>query len=121
MPDTSCESPIELLYLLDCPNHASFLPHLRQLLRDQGINDPVRLIEITGDDEAQRQRFLGSPTLRINGADVDPSAVGRTDYGMQCRIYLTEDGAQGIPPDSWVLRALGGGATPGRPHGPDSG
>ncbi|HEY2192104.1 MAG TPA: hypothetical protein VGH76_07355 [Actinomycetospora sp.] len=121
MPARSCDPSVELLYFSGCPNHQAFLPHLRQLIREHGVNAPVRLVEITGDDQAQHQRFLGSPSLRINGIDVDPCATGRTDYGMQCRLYFTDNGARGVPPDSWILRALDGGANSERSGGANSG
>lgn len=97
---------IELLYFAGCPNHDTFLPHLRELLRDLGEDRPVQLVEITDDRSAQQHRFLGSPTLRIDGRDVEPHADQRTNYGMQCRIYLTPNGRAGAPPDAWIVSAL---------------
>lgn len=55
---------------------------------------------------ARRERFLGSPTLRIDGRDVDPDAADRHDYGLRCRLYPTGDGLQRIPPDAWITNAL---------------
>ena len=119
-PDPSAESRrIELLYFQGCPNHEAFLPHLRRLLHEHGVRDAVRLIEISGEEEARTQRFLGSPSLRIDDHDVDPDARGRSDYGMQCRLYLTENGVRGTPPDSWILRAITGEA-PGPRGGAES-
>ena len=60
------------------------------------------------DAAAQSERFLGSPTLRVNGVDVDPGAGARTDYGFKCRLYPTGKGLRGAPPDEWVLNALQG-------------
>lgn len=94
---------IELLFFSGCPNHEVFLPHLRALLDRNGIQDTVQLIEVTTEDAARTHRFLGSPSLRIDGKDVDPDAATRNDYGLQCRIYRTPDGPRGTPPDQWVL------------------
>lgn len=100
------ESPtIELLYFTGCPNHTAFLPHLQQLLDSNDVNSPVQLIEVS-DDEAHRLRFLGSPSLRINGHDIEPEAEDRSTYGLQCRVYSTPDGPVGAPADSWILAAL---------------
>jgi hypothetical protein len=50
---------------------------------------------------------LGSPTVRVEGEDVDPGAVARADYGLKCRrLYSTGEGLHGVPPDDWVLRAF---------------
>src|SRR4051812_33518830 len=50
--------------------------------------------------------LLGSPTLRVDGVDTEPGARDRTDYGVKCRLYRTEEGLRGAPPDAWVLDAL---------------
>lgn len=103
---------IELLYFAGCPNHDTFLPHLRELLRRLGEHRPVQLIDVTDDRSAQQHRFLGSPTLRIDGHDVEPDADQRTNYGMQCRIYYTVNGPAGAPPDAWIVSALNGTEAP---------
>jgi len=97
---------VELLYFDGCPNHDAFLPHLRQLLTENEINAPVTLIRVDNDDDARTQRFLGSPTLRVNGLDVEPGALDRESYALQCRRYATPHGTTGTPPDQWILDAL---------------
>ena len=103
---------IELLYFDGCPGHEAFLPRLRALLDQAGVRAPVELRRVESDDAARRERFLGSPTLRIDGADIDPGAGDRRDYGLKCRLYPTADGLAGTPPEPWVLDALR--ARPGR-------
>ena len=98
---------VELLYFDDCPNYETLLPHLRQLLRAAGTDDEVQLRRIADDEAAQRERFAGSPTVRIDGQDVEPGASDRCDFGMTCRLYTTGDGLRGTPPDEWILNALG--------------
>ncbi len=97
---------VELLYFDGCPSHDAFLPHLRALLADHAVAVPITLTRIDSDEDAQRHRFLGSPTLRVNGRDVDPTAAGRTTYGLQCRLYATDQGRTGTPPDAWILDAV---------------
>ena len=57
---------------------------------------------------AREERFLGSPTLRVDGVDVEPGARDRRDYGLKCRLYRTADGLLDAPPDEWVRDALCG-------------
>ena len=99
---------IELLYFQGCPNHETFLPHLKSLLGSLGIDLPVTLVPVEGHEEALRMKFLGSPTLRVNGRDVDPSVGGENPdrYALQCRVYPTPAGMRGTPPDRWILDAL---------------
>jgi Alkylmercury lyase len=107
---TAPEMSIELLYFDGCPNHEAFLPHLRDLLRRVGVMDEVRLVHVGSLEEAERERFLGSPTLRIDGRDIDPTAASRDDFGFKCRLYRTDSGTRGTPPDEWILDALAGGS-----------
>lgn len=109
---------IEVLYLDDCPHHEAFLPHLNDLLAEHCITAPITLIRINNDEEARAHRFLGSPTVRIDGHDVEPAAAQRQlrsaedangsggSYGMQCRLYPTREGTTGAPRDEWIIDAL---------------
>lgn len=97
---------VEMLHTEGCPNAADYLPRLRQLVARTGVSEPVRVRVVPGHDEAQRERFLGSPTVRVNGRDVDPAADERRDYGLSCRLYAGPDGLRGTPPDEWVLAML---------------
>lgn len=97
---------IELLYFDGCPNHETFLPHLRALLDSAGVTADLQLRRVESPEAAQRERFLGSPTLRVDGRDVDPGAGERKDFGLKCRLYPRDQGLSGVPPDDWVLAAL---------------
>ena len=97
---------VEMLHTRDCPNAVEFLPRLRTLVADAGVIEPVRVRRIDDAEQAQRERFLGSPTVRVNGRDVDPGADRREDYGLSCRLYAGPDGLLGTPPDECILTAL---------------
>ncbi|HEX2104789.1 MAG TPA: hypothetical protein VHF51_14125 [Solirubrobacteraceae bacterium] len=96
---------IELLFFHGCPGHERLLPGLRELAAQRGAELVLCTVETPAD--AERERFLGSPTVRVNGRDVDPGADERTDYGLKCRIYRSTDGGQSpVPPESWIRAAL---------------
>jgi hypothetical protein len=97
---------IELLHFQGCPSHEAFLPRLRELLAQAGVEGSIEQRQVQSDADAQRERFLGSPTLRVDGVDVDPGAADRTDYGLKCRLYPFAGHVRGAPPDEWVLAAL---------------
>jgi hypothetical protein len=97
---------IELLYFDGCPNHEALLPRLREIVGDLGVAAEVDLRRIGGDDAAQRERFLGSPTVRVDGHDVEPGAERRVDFGMKCRLYRAATGLSGQPADEWLVTAL---------------
>lgn len=97
---------VELLYFEGCPSHAELLPRLRELLAAEGIEEEVELRRVETPEAAARERFLGSPTVRIDGEDIDPTAKDRCDYGMECRLYPTSGGFVRTPPEEWVRAAL---------------
>jgi hypothetical protein len=97
---------VEILYFEGCPNHEPAVELVKRIDGELGTCAEVRLVEVPDEDAATRQRFLGSPTVRIDGVDVDPSAVQRTDFGLSCRIFKTEAGPSGKPAERWVREAL---------------
>lgn len=97
---------VEILYFDGCPNHEALLPHLRELLESDGAAAAIELVRVQDAEAAERERFLGSPTVRIDGQDVEPGADERTDFGLKCRLFATPAGMRGVPADEWVLTAL---------------
>jgi hypothetical protein len=79
---------IEVLYFDGCPNHEALLPRLGELLDQVQVASPVELVDVPDDAAAQRERFLGSPTLRVDGRDVEPGAELRTDFGLKCAASI---------------------------------
>src|SRR5271155_2478555 len=82
---------IEFLYLDDCPSHPEALALLRDVLAERGVDRPIEVREVRSDDEALELRFPGSPTIRIDGRDVDPAGAGGRP-ALSCRIYRLPGG-----------------------------
>ena len=59
--------------------------------------ESVVITEITSDEQAADLGFPGSPTIRVNGADVQEPLEDAT--GLSCRIYRTRDGRVSPLPD----------------------
>ncbi|MBM7494039.1 hypothetical protein JOD64_005261 [Micromonospora luteifusca] len=97
---------IEILYFDGCPNHEGLEARLRSLLAAVGIEETIIQRRIESEEETRAEQFLGSPTIRINGKDVDPDAASRDAYGLTCRVYVTNAGLHGTPPDKWIIGAL---------------
>jgi hypothetical protein len=79
---------IELLYSDGCPHYQPFADHLEELVRNGTLPGEIQHIRIETQEQAEERRFLGSPTLRVNGEDVDARARARTDFGLQCRVRV---------------------------------
>lgn len=87
---------IEFLYFEGCPHHEKAFVLLQEVLRDSSIDASIERIEIRNDKDAVRQEFIGSPTIRIDGMDVDP-VRGNVTYAKTCRVYSVEGKLSGIP------------------------
>jgi hypothetical protein len=97
---------VELLYFDGCPSYERLRPRLDQLLGEAGVREALELRRVESPEAAEAERFLGSPTVRVDGNDIDPGASERTDYGLKCRLYRSEQGASGVPPEAWIRSAL---------------
>jgi hypothetical protein len=73
---------------------------------DLGLECDVRLVNVPDNEAAQKLHFLGSPTILVNGADIEPGAGGRRQYGLACRVYRTAAGTSGQPDPAWLHAAL---------------
>jgi hypothetical protein len=94
---------VELLWWDGCPSHPEALAALERILREEGIEAEVARVEIESDEQAQEERFPGSPTIRIDGEDIVPPGEG-DPFSLTCRVYRTRDGRISPLPDPEDLR-----------------
>lgn len=97
---------VELLWFDGCPNHAATRRVVEQVLASRGL-DPAMLESIRVDAlSVDRVKFPGSPTIRVNGEDVEPHFRDPGSYSLSCRVYPTAQGLRGRPEIAWVERAI---------------
>ncbi len=77
---------IEVLYFAGCPNHEPTLDLAREVLGELGLEAEVREVAVETLADAEAQRFVGSPSVRVNGKDIEPEAEGRTGFALSCRM-----------------------------------
>jgi hypothetical protein len=95
---------IELLYWEGCPSCTEAKSLVEQILRELGRDDEIVMTEVTSDEEAERLQFPGSPTIRVDGRDIDPLGKdGRPS--LTCRIYHLPDGRVSPIPSREQLEA----------------
>jgi hypothetical protein len=97
---------VEILYFEGCPNYGSAHVLVERLASALRVEPEIELVEVADPEAAVALRFLGSPTVRVNGVDVEPGAEERCDFALACRIYRSEGGASEQPEESWVRDAL---------------
>ncbi len=93
---------IEVLYFEGCPNLEPTLSLTNEVLSQLGLSADVQEVEVRTPEDAVRLRFLGSPSVRVDGKDIEPGAKSRNEYALSCRIY----GDCGLPPKKLLVAAL---------------
>ena len=89
-----------------CPSYKIALDHLKQALRLENLSDEVEMISIADVNEAQAARLIGSPTIRIDGIDIEGAKAEAGAYGFGCRVYRDGDQAAGWPSVRQLRSAL---------------
>ncbi len=97
---------VEVLYFDGCPNHEPALALVERIDGELGTRAECQMVNVPDQETAARLRFLGSPTIRVDGVDVDPHSEERSDYALSCRVFRTERGTAGQPDDRWIRDAL---------------
>lgn len=100
---------IQLLHTLDCHAWRDALVVLEEALKEaqEEIKFEVTLVE--NNEQAQRFKFLGSPTILVDGQDVDPMAKKATNFAVvACRPYFYKNKTYDYPPREMILEALNG-------------
>jgi hypothetical protein len=97
---------VEILCFEGCPNYEAVRVMVDRVAATLGLQPTIDLVEITDVEGAARLRFLGSPTVRVEGRDVEPGAGARREFALSCRVYRTEGGIAGRPDEAWIRDAL---------------
>ena len=106
MTESKTRPQIEILTFDGCPNRGPAIEFVSRVTRERGVEASVHVIDVPDAEAARRTRFLGSPTIRVDGHDIEPGADARTDYVLSCRVFRTENGLSGQPDERWLPDAL---------------
>ena len=97
---------VELLWFFDCPNRAAAREMLEDVIGGVAPGTPISDVDATDPSVAAQVHFPGSPTIRIDGRDIDPSYVDSGEYTPRCRLYRTGEGLRSLPERRWIEEAL---------------
>ena len=64
----------------DCGSDA--ITRMKQVASRLGLDITIEEIIVENEEQAKALHWPGSPTVRIKGVDIDPSARGKTSYAM---------------------------------------
>jgi hypothetical protein len=92
---------IEVLYFEGCPNYLPTVDRLRTVLRQEGVQTEVFEVEVKDESAAKALKFFGSPTIRVNGLDIEADLHDVKETGFACRRY-----SGGVPSEEMIRAAL---------------
>jgi hypothetical protein len=92
---------IEILFIPGCPNYSPSLDRVRKVLREEGVLAELSKLEVSDEAGAKALNFIGSPTIRVNGLDIEVESRTINEPAFACRRY-----AGGAPSESMIRSAL---------------
>jgi hypothetical protein len=111
---------IEILARGDCDGRGMAIATVERVVEETGVPAEVSVIDVETLAQAKKLGFVGSPTVRVGGRDVDRNPVGQSVVSLDDRVYRTERGLAGWPDADWVREAIlleVSGATSNGDHG----
>jgi hypothetical protein len=102
---------VEVLGIEDCPYTDLTAQLVEEIAGRLEVDIASRQTIVATPSAATRLRFLGSPTVRVNGVDVEPGAGVRCDYALGCRLYRTASGTARMPAAEWIGAAFAAAAS----------
>ncbi len=95
---------IDFLYWEECPSHEEALDRLRSGLAEAGMRDEITVTHVATEAQARALAFPGSPTIRLDGRDIQPETAAEGAGRLTCRLYLLEDGRPSPLPSREMIR-----------------
>jgi hypothetical protein len=92
---------IEILYVAGCPNYRPAVERVQKVLVSESLRADIEGILVSSEVAAKALEFPGSPTIRVNGTDVEPNHKNAT--GLACRLYAN---GGGVPSEEMIRIAL---------------
>jgi len=96
---------VEVLYFEGCPNHVPAVEMVHRVLAREEIEAQIVSLDVPDVETATRLRFLGSPSIRVNGVDIEPARQDDSPF-FGCRTYNVQGKTVGVPPGEWLAEAL---------------
>ncbi len=97
---------VEVLSVEGCPNYESTRHAVEQVLASHGVSTALLESIVVDAATAAALQFPGSPTVRVDGRDIEPGFQPGGDYAPSCRVYATAGGLRGEPELSWIEDAI---------------
>lgn len=98
---------VQILYFAGCPAYRRTIERTQRAVKAAGLSAPIRMVLVRHAKDARALDFHGSPTLRIEGRDIDPEGAARSpEVGLYSRSYRWKKKEYDGPPEEMILEAL---------------
>jgi hypothetical protein len=97
---------IEILAREDCPSRGMAIAVVEKVVDETGIPARIDIVDVMTEADARSYLLPGSPTVRVEGRDVDRRRNGQLEFSIGDRVYRTDRGLAGWPDAEWVREAL---------------
>lgn len=97
---------IEVLYFDGCPSYEPAVATVREVVAEQNVEAEIELVRVASKEQAVTHRFFGSPTVQINGADIEGINARTREPDLCCRLYHEGGALRGWPSREMILEAI---------------
>ncbi len=97
---------IFILFIEGCPNVLTIAKYIEEVIAEEAIDAEISLVLIESLEDARNLHFTGSPTVRINGKDVETNFLDNNDYGLQTRQYYMNGRQYDFPSKDMIKDAV---------------
>ncbi len=73
---------VRVLFSEGCDNTPPTIDLIEKISSELGLDIDLKMVPIENQEQAQQWNFLGSPTVQVNGLDIEPSARSATAFGF---------------------------------------
>lgn len=96
---------VEVLFVSDCPSHPAAVRLVKDVLAAEGVGTDIREVLVRDGRMARELKFVGSPSIRINGRDIAGESQTEKNFTLCCRLYPGSKQI-GLPPTELIHRAV---------------
>lgn len=97
---------VDVLYYEDCRHYEEATKTLKAVLEEENVEATVNMVKVAKGGEAEAFGFIGSPTILINGHDVEPEMNHTSPFQGHCRVYVYKGEMFEVPPKELIREAL---------------
>ena len=94
---------IEFLYFEGCPSYKQALDYLKELIDEEKLDANIELVLVESPEDAQKVGFQGSPSIKVNGVDLENNNDG---FSFNCRLYDIDGELTGIPSKEFIRKKI---------------